>query len=102
MRLPMIPNAPRRRGNDKHRRQFRPTLLRLEDRVVLSPTVFTVTSVGDSPGDPHTATSGDLSMCVGLADANNSNLAGSLIQFDPTVFSTPQTITLVGERLGSE
>ncbi len=94
MRLPLFLNAPRGRGNDKRRRQFRPTLIRLEDRMVLSPTVFTVTSVGDSPGDPYTATSGDLRYCVGLANANTSNPAGSLIQFDPTVFSTPQTITL--------
>ncbi len=93
MRLPMIPNAPRRRGNDKHRRRFRPTLLRLEDRVVLSPTVFTVTSVGDSPGDPYTATSGDLRYCVELANSI-SNPDGSLIQFEPSVFDVPRTIVL--------
>ena len=56
--------------------------------------VYTVTENGDSPSDSHTATSGDLRYCVGLADANTSNPDGSLIQFDPTVFSTPQTITL--------
>ena len=77
------------------RRNVRPLLLeRLEDRTVLSPTIFTVTGIGDSPSDPHTDTSGDLRYCVNLADANTSNPDGSLIQFDPSVFSTPQTITL--------
>ncbi len=36
---------------------------------------------------------GDLRYCIDQADAN-SNTAGSLIRFDPTVFGTPQTITL--------
>ena len=66
----------------------------LEDRTVLSPTVFTVTSTGDSSTDSHTSSSGDLRYCVGLANANTSNPAGSLVQFDPTVFSSAQTITL--------
>ncbi len=61
---------------------------------LLSPTVFTVTGTGDSPSDPYTATSGDLRYCVGLANANTSNPNGSLIEFEPTVFSSPQTITL--------
>ncbi len=99
MRLPLFLNAPRRRGNDKRRRQFRPTLLRLEDRMVLSPTIFTVTGIGDSPSDPSTPTSGDLRYCVGLANANTSNPAGSLIEFSPSVYNTPQTITLVGNGL---
>ncbi len=94
MRLPPLLNAPQRRGNDMRHRRFRPTLIRLEGRTVLSPTVFTVTGVGDSPSDPQTTTSGDLRYCVGLADANTSNPDGSLIQFDPSVFSVPQTITL--------
>src|SRR5208337_2098329 len=81
------------------RRNVRPLLLeRLEDRTVLSPTTFTVTGIGDLPSDPNTATSGDLRYCVNLAD-NNTNPDGSVIQFDPTVFSTPQTITLVGSGL---
>ena len=58
------------------------------------PTVYTVTGIGDSLSDPQTARSGDLRYCLGLADANTSNPDGSLIQFDSTVFSTPQTITL--------
>jgi hypothetical protein len=94
MRLPPLLNAPRRRGNDTRRRRFRPTLLWLEDRTVLSPTIFTVTSIGDSPNDPSTPTSGDLRYCINQADSNTSNPDGSLIQFDPSVFSTPQTITL--------
>ena len=77
------------------RRNVRPLLLeQLENRTVLSLTTFTVTGIGDSLSDPYTATSGDLRYCVNLADANTSNPDGSLIQFDPTVFSTPQTITL--------
>ncbi|MGO9914629.1 MAG: beta strand repeat-containing protein, partial [Isosphaeraceae bacterium] len=64
-----------------------------------SPTVYSVTGIGDSPSDSHTATSGDLRYCVGLADANTSNPAGSLIQFSPTVFNVPQTITLAGSGL---
>ena len=36
---------------------------------------------------------GDLVYVIGQADAN-ANLAGSIIEFDPTVFGTSQTITL--------
>ena len=75
-------------------RRLAPLLERLEDRTVLSPTVYTVTGWGDSPADPQTPTSGDLRYCIGLADANTSNPEGSLVQFDPTVFNVPRTITL--------
>jgi hypothetical protein len=71
----------------------------LEDRTVLSPTIYTVTSWGDSPSDPHTATTGDLRYCVGLANANISSPDGSLIQFDPTVFNVARTIALGGTSL---
>ena len=81
--------------------RHRLTFDRLEDRTVLSPTVFTVTSWGDSPSDPHTNTSGDLRYCIGLANASSAgaNRDGSLIQFDPGVFNVPRTITLGGTLL---
>jgi hypothetical protein len=71
------------------------TLERLEHRVLLSgsPTVYTVTDTSDN--NTGSGTSGDLLYCITQANAN-SNTAGSLIQFDPTVFSNsnPKTITL--------
>ena len=48
-------------------------------------TVYTVnltSATGAGSGN-----SGDLVYCIGLADANTS-LAGSVIEFDPTVFAT--------------
>ena len=58
-----------------------------------APTVYTVDSLSDT-GTGSGAT-GDLRYCVTQANAN-PNQAGSVIQFDPSVFSTssPQTITL--------
>ncbi len=62
----------------------------LEDRVLLSgnPTVYTVTDAdeNDSSTDP-----GSLRYAINQADAE-TNPAGSLIQFDPAVFSTPQSL----------
>jgi hypothetical protein len=65
-------------------------LERLEHRVLLSgsPTVYTVTDTSDNLGD-----TGSLRYAVSQANTN-TNTAGSLIQFDATVFSSPQTITL--------
>jgi len=88
------PASQAHRENRRGRRRHPLVFDRLEDRTVLSPTIFTVTGFRDSPSDSHTATSGDLRYCVGLADANTSNPDGSLIQFDPTVFNVPRTITL--------
>ena len=79
-----------RRGGRRHL----PVLEGLEDRTVLSPTIYTVTGWGDSSGDPHTSTSGDLRYCIGLANANIANPNGSLIQFDSSVFNVARTITL--------
>ena len=93
------PASQAHRENRRGRRRHPLVFDRLEDRTVLSPTIFTVTGIGDSSSDPYTATSGDLRYCVDLADANTSNPDGTLIQFDPTVFSTPQTITLLGNGL---
>ena len=62
--------------------------------VSASPTVYIVDLTSDT-GASTSATEGDILYCVTQANAN-TNLAGSEIEFDPTVFSaaTPQTITL--------
>jgi hypothetical protein len=83
-----------------HRRAFRPALGWLEPRTLLSgnPTYYTVNLTSDTgassgtdatTGDP----SGDLLWAITQANAN-TNTAGSVINFDPTVFGTSQTITL--------
>ncbi|MGO9463201.1 MAG: Ig-like domain repeat protein, partial [Isosphaeraceae bacterium] len=83
-----------------HRRAFRPVLGWLEERTLLSgsPTYYTVNLTSDTDassgtdattGDP----SGDLLWAVEQANAN-SNPCGSVINFDPSVFATAQTITL--------
>jgi hypothetical protein len=73
----------------------------LEPRVMLSggPTNYTVNSTGSSSSG--TGTSGTLPYVIGLADAN-TNTAGSVIGFDPTVFATAQTITLTSTLVLSE
>ncbi len=59
---------------------------------VTSPmTIFTVNSVGDSPAGIGSNDAGDLRYCINQANADNQ---ANTIVFDPTVFSTPQTITL--------
>ncbi len=65
----------------------------LEDRLLLSgsPTIYTVNSTDG--GVSGSGDSGTLPYVIGLANAD-SNTAGSEIQFDPTVFASPQTITL--------
>jgi MBG domain (YGX type)/Bacterial Ig-like domain (group 3) len=74
----------------------------LEGRVLLSgnPTYYTVNLTSDTgacsgtDAYPTTGTpSGDLLWAITQANAN-TNPAGSVIEFDPTVFATPQTITL--------
>jgi hypothetical protein len=59
----------------------------LEDR--LTPSTYTVTSTGDTGAG--SGLSGDLRYCITQA---NNNGGPNTIQFDSTVFSTPQTITL--------
>ena len=54
------------------------------------PTIYLVTN---SSGDPSVV--GSLPYVINEANAN-TDLAGSVIRFDPTVFATPQTITLAG------
>ena len=67
----------------------------LEGRVVLSgnPTVYTVDLVSDTGAG--SGTTGDLAYVINQAN-NNTNPAGSLIQFDPSVFneSMPAPIVL--------
>jgi hypothetical protein len=73
----------------------------LEDRVLLSgsPTIYTVNSTGN--GTTGTGDSGTLPYVVGQANAN-TNTAGSEIEFDSTVFGSPQSITLAGTLVLSE
>jgi Bacterial Ig-like domain (group 3) len=65
----------------------------LEERVVLSPTVYTVNSAASS--NAGTGDSGTLPYVISQANSN-PNAAGSEIEFDPSVFSagSPVTITL--------
>ena len=63
----------------------------LEDRLLLAATIYTVNAITDTrAGSGNT---GDLLIASAQANAN-PNTDGSVIDFDPTVFSTPQTITL--------
>ena len=74
----------------------------LEGRVLLSgnPTYYTVNLTSDTGACSGTdayptagTPSGDLLWAITQANAN-TNPAGSIIEFDPNVFATPQTITL--------
>ena len=76
-------------GQRRNRRLW--ALEALEDRVLLAATVYTVNAITDTGAG--SGTTGDLLYCLTQANAN-PNTAGSQIQFDPTVFGTPQTITL--------
>jgi hypothetical protein len=69
----------------------RPGLEPLEPRVVLSSTIYTVNSIGN--GTAGSGTSGTLPYVISLANAD-TNPDGSEVTFDPTVFSSPQTIDL--------
>ena len=75
-----------------HHRRRRPVLEVLEGRVVLS--TFTVNSLGDAGIGSDDA--GDLRYCINQANADDQ---ANTIVFDPTVFGTPQTITLSGGQL---
>ena len=72
----------------RRRRRMRPTLMALEDRKLLS--TFTVNSTLDD------GSVGTLRWAIGQA---NSTGGAETITFDPTVFATPQTITLTGGQL---
>ena len=87
------------RKSRRIRRTF--TLEPLEERVVLSPTIYTVNSAGS--GASGSGTSGALPYVISQANAN-TNTAGSMIEFESTVFnaSSPQTITLTSTLSLSE
>jgi hypothetical protein len=75
-------SRPRHSGHQHPRRK--PDLESLEGRALLSSWI--VNSIGDS---------GDGTLRWAITQANgDTDPAGALIQFDPAVFSTPQTITL--------
>jgi predicted outer membrane repeat protein len=67
----------------------------LETRQLLSTfsVVLATDSGGSSSGQGVTATSGDLRWCINQADHQPTGTADT-ITFDPTLFATPQTITL--------
>jgi hypothetical protein len=67
--------------------------------VTATPTVYTVDLTSDTGAG--SGTEGDLLYVTNLANANTS-LAGSEIEFSPTVFATPQTITLTSPVALSE
>ena len=75
-------------------RSRRPQVEALEDRWLLSTfTVVLPTDNGGPAGQMVTATTGDLRYCIEQADAAHSATTDT-ISFSPTVFATPQTITL--------
>ncbi len=70
---------------------------RTTSELTVTPPIFTVNSLGDAgigSGD-----SGDLRYCINQANADDE---ANTIVFDPTLFSTPQTITLSGGQLSLE
>ena len=68
-----------------------------ESPVFGNPTVYTVTDISVQLPDD----TGDLLYAINQAN-NNTNPAGSEIEFDPTVFGSPQTITLASTLVLSE
>ena len=105
LRLSSFANRSRRRPQpdrcraSRGRRSWLPESL--EGRVLLSgnPTVYTVDLT--SANGSGTGSSGDLVYVIGQANSN-SNTAGSLIEFDRSVFSSPKTISLTGTLTLSE
>jgi len=75
-------------------RSYRPRLEALETRQLLSSFIVVLTTDnGGQTGQRVTATAGDLRYCIEQADALHSATTDT-ISFSPTVFGTPQTITL--------
>jgi hypothetical protein len=88
----MLMSSRRRFGAHRGSRRAPALMLEsLEGRIVLAPTMYTVNTTADIA--TGTGTSGSLRYVLGLANAD-PNPDGSTIGFDPTVFATPQTITL--------
>ena len=71
----------------------------LENRVLLAATIYTVNAITDTGAG--SGTTGDLLYCIKQANSN-PNTDGSVIEFDPTVFGSPQTITLSSTLVLSE
>ena len=90
---------PLRSWRVRRSRNHRPGLELLECRLVLSPTIFTVNSTGS--GASGSGQSGTLPYVISQANVN-ANTAGSEIEFDSSVFSSPQTITLGATLVLSE
>jgi fibronectin-binding autotransporter adhesin len=92
-------NGEPRRAEDQRRRRLRPTLLALEERMLLS------TIVVNNPTDTPVTDKVDLRQAIDMAKTDGGNEA---ITFDGTVFGTAQTITLasgpleVGDTTGTE
>ncbi|MGO9469265.1 MAG: beta strand repeat-containing protein, partial [Isosphaeraceae bacterium] len=82
------------RARNRRRRLWAPE--GLEGRVLLSATPYLVINTSSDP-----TVMGSLPWGVTQANAN-TNAAGSIIEFDPTVFATPQTITLSSTLVLSE
>jgi len=77
-------------GQKQRRWRMRPTLLALEERTLLS------TIVVNNPTDTPVVGQIDLRQAIVLA---NTTGGAETINFDSTVFKTPQTITLGGRQL---
>ncbi len=78
----------------RHKWSVRPVVERIEDRLLLSADTFWVNSTsGGSVADPNNPDKGSLPYVVALANADPN---GSVIEFDPVLFSSssPQTILL--------
>jgi hypothetical protein len=99
-----------RASSPVHRRVFRPALGWLEGRVLLSgnPTIYIVNLTSDTGASSgtdsvggNTYPSGDLLWAITQANSN-INTSGSVINFDPAVFATPQTITVASTLVLNE
>ena len=95
----LLAEPTRRQARERRAKSHRPWLELLESRVVLSPTIFTVDSAGS--GTSGSGTSGTLPYIISQANAN-TNTDGSEIEFDSSVFSSQQTITLGATLVLSE
>ncbi len=112
-RLSAVPRSnsrAREQARARSRRRRLWALEGLEARVLLSgnPTYYTVNLTSDSGTSSGTdayptagTPSGDLLWAITQANAN-TNTAGSIIDFDPTVIATPETITLSSTLVLSE